>query len=439
MARIDRRRVLQLSSATAVAAGSGGLVGILASGRAPAYAQGTTLHWLKFVDFVPPSDQLLKGKIAAECEKALGIKLNIEPIDGNSVQARITSAIQSGTGADIIMAINNWPQLYGDSVVDVSDIAEEIGKAQGGYYETARVCANDGKKWIGVPWTIIPSVLVNRTSWFAEIGINAENFPKTWDDYRAAGKKLKPKSRPFGQTLGHTYGDAPAFWYPYLWSWGGKEIGADGKTVVLNSNETVELVKYAIGFWKDCYDEGGFAWDDASNNRAFLSNTCSSTENGASIYLLAKRKFEDYLTETGKPLKDDILSHPAAGGGRRPVQLSRAVHQHGDGLFEEPQGGDGFSALDPYEGGLRPLVRLAGRFLGRRDQDLGEPPAMAERPGHAALPHRGVQRPRSPAMPGRPTGPRPKRYRNTSSSICIPKPCRACRQRMPSNGRMASW
>ena len=314
MERINRRRLLRLSGVGALTVHTGRIAAILASARAPAFAQGTTLHWLKFVDFVPPSDQLLKGKIAAECAKALGIKLNIETIDGNGVQARITSAIQSGTGADIMMAISNWAQLYGDSVADVSDIAEEIGKAQDGYYETARACANDGTKWIGVPWTIIPSVLVNRTSRFAEIGINAENFPKSWDEYRTQGKKLKPKSRPYGQTLGHTYGDAPAFWYPYLWSWGGKEVEADGKTVVLNSKETIKCVKYAVDFWKDCYDEGGFAWDDASNNRAFLSNTCSSTENGASIYLLAERKFEDYQTETGKPLKDDIFHMPLPAG-----------------------------------------------------------------------------------------------------------------------------
>jgi len=151
MERINRRRLLRLSGVGALTVHTGRIAAILASARAPAFAQGTTLHWLKFVDFVPPSDQLLKGKIAAECAKALGIKLNIETIDGNGVQARITSAIQSGTGADIMMAISNWAQLYGDSVADVSDIAEEIGKAQDGYYETARACAHDGTKWIGVP------------------------------------------------------------------------------------------------------------------------------------------------------------------------------------------------------------------------------------------------------------------------------------------------
>ena len=145
MAQIRRRRLLQLSGAGMVAAGTGGIAAILASGRAPAFAQGTTLHWLKFVDFVPVSDQLLRGKISEECQKALGIKLEVETINGDGVQARITSAIQAKTGPDILMAVNNWSQLYADSAVDVSDVAEEIGKAQGGYYKTAHDVANDGK------------------------------------------------------------------------------------------------------------------------------------------------------------------------------------------------------------------------------------------------------------------------------------------------------
>ena len=44
MARIDRRRLLKLSGAGAVATSTGGIAGILASGRAPAYAQETAIH-----------------------------------------------------------------------------------------------------------------------------------------------------------------------------------------------------------------------------------------------------------------------------------------------------------------------------------------------------------------------------------------------------------
>src|SRR5690349_15679135 len=135
MPGIGRRKLLKLSGAGAIAARTGGLSAIIALGRAPAYAQGVTVHWLRWNDFVPASDELLKKETAPAAEKAVGCKLNIETINGNDLQARTTSAIQSGNGPDVICALNNWPQLYNESVVDVSDLADEIGKAQGGFYE----------------------------------------------------------------------------------------------------------------------------------------------------------------------------------------------------------------------------------------------------------------------------------------------------------------
>ena len=237
MTRIDRRRVLQLSGAGIAAAGTGGLAGILASGRAPAFAQGTTLHWVRGSDYVPLSDQTVRTKINELAQKDLGLKVNLESIDGLTIQARVTSAVQSGSGPDIIGAIYNWAQLYADSVVDVSDICEELGKAQGGFYETSKAIAYDGKKWLAIPNTVIGLQIANRTSWWKEIGYGPEKYPATWEEWREAGKKLKAKGRPLGQTLAHAFGDANAFWYPYLWSWGGKEVEADGKTVVLNSKE----------------------------------------------------------------------------------------------------------------------------------------------------------------------------------------------------------
>ena len=149
MARIHRRKLLQLSGAGAMAAKTGGIAAILATSRAPAYAQAATVHWLRWNDFVPASDALLKKEIAPEAEKALGIKLNIETINGNDLQARTTSAIQSGSGPDIICGLNNWPRLYVESLADVTDVAEAIGKDQGGYYDLAKVIDNVDGKWIG--------------------------------------------------------------------------------------------------------------------------------------------------------------------------------------------------------------------------------------------------------------------------------------------------
>jgi ABC-type glycerol-3-phosphate transport system substrate-binding protein len=312
MVRIDRRSLLKLSGAGAATAATGGLAGILASGHAPAYAQQTTIHWVRWSDFVPASDQLLRNKIVPDGERALGVKIKFETINANDIQARVTSSIQSGGGPDIIMSVGNWVQLYAKSLADVTDVAEEIGNAQGGYYD---ICKNVGTyqgKWVGVPWAVGGGLVCYRKSWLAEAGY--PNFPVTWDQWHDCGKKLKAAGHPIGQTLGHTFGDAPGFWYPYLWSWGGKEVEADGKTVALDSKETLESIKFALAFWNDCCDPGGLAWDDSSNNRAFLSGTIAATNNGASIYLEAKKKPDTYLTDKGTPMKDDI-SHAPLGTG----------------------------------------------------------------------------------------------------------------------------
>src|SRR5215211_4987122 len=296
MARLDRRKFLQSSG--------GGLAGILASGRAPAFAQTTTVHWLRLGDFVPASDTLLRRELLPDAEKALGIKVNFETINGNELQARIASSIQSGSGADLIHAMHNWPHLYAESVVDVSDVAEEIAKEQGGFYDIFPAIAKSEKGWLAVPWAALGILLCYRKSWFDEIGVT--KFPETWESYRAAGKLLKAKGRPLGQTLGHTFGDAPAFSYPFLWSFGGKEVDESGK-VVINSKETIDSVKFMTGFWKDAHDEGGLAWDDTNNNRAFLSQTISATLNGASIYIESLRNPDKYISEKGAQLKTDIL------------------------------------------------------------------------------------------------------------------------------------
>src|SRR5207247_8133787 len=138
MARFSRRKFLQASGA--------GLAGILASHQAPVFAQQSTVHWLKWNDFVPASDELLRKTMLPEAMKALGMKINLETINGNDLQARITAAIQSGAGPDLIMAFNNFPHVYSSGVADVSDVAEAVAKAQGGYYRRCRANPRDGQQ-----------------------------------------------------------------------------------------------------------------------------------------------------------------------------------------------------------------------------------------------------------------------------------------------------
>jgi multiple sugar transport system substrate-binding protein len=311
MSRINRRKALKLAGTGALAT-AGGMVGILATGRAPALAQQKTVHWLRWVDFVPASDTLLRKEMLPRAEKELGMKITLETVNGNDLQPRATAAIQSGSGPDLIMAFNNTTYIYANSVVDLTDLAEDLSKREDGIYKYCRSLCSNGKIFMSMPWAVPGAMISYRKSWFEEVG--ATSFPKTWVEYREVAKKLKAKGRPIGQTLGHTFGDAPTFTYPYMWSWGGKEVEADGKTVAINSKETIDSVKFMAGFWKDGCDEGGLAWDDTNNNRAFLSQTISATLNGASIYIESSRKPDQYQTEKGTPLYKDVLHSPLPAG-----------------------------------------------------------------------------------------------------------------------------
>jgi multiple sugar transport system substrate-binding protein len=169
-----------------------------------------------------------------------------------------------------------------------------------------------GGKWMAMPHSIIGNAIAYRKSWLKEVGAN--EFPKTWPEAHKVFAQLKKKGKAYGQTLGHTFGDAPTFTYPMLWCYGGAETDAPGKKVVINSKGTVDSVKFMQAYWKDTCDEGGLAWDDTNNNRAFHAGDISATLNGASIYIVAKRQPDKIKDEKGEPMWHDIDHAPLPAG-----------------------------------------------------------------------------------------------------------------------------
>jgi multiple sugar transport system substrate-binding protein len=288
-----------------------GIAAILAAGRAPAHAQGTKLHVLRWNDFVPACDTELKRQ-APEASKALGAEVTFEFINANDLQPRITAAIQSASGADIIMMQHNWPFLYASALVDVSDLAEWQAKEQGPFYNQSESAVKDGKRYLALPHSIVGLQFAYRKSWFDEAG--QTTWPKTLEELRQVGMKLKKKGKPIGQTLGHTFGDAPAWSYPLLWNFGAAETDKSGKKVVIDSKGAVESVKFMQAFWKDACDEGGLAWDDTNNNRAFMAGEISATLNGASIYIASKRGQDKVKDDKGEPMVRDIQHGPIPNG-----------------------------------------------------------------------------------------------------------------------------
>src|SRR3984893_13163924 len=186
LSQVDRRTFIK--TAGVAAAAMGGIEGILAARRAPAFAQGTKLHWVRWVDFIPESDVELKRQMP-EASKALGAEVTFETINANDLQPRITAAIQSGAGADIFNFQYNWAHLYQNSVIDVSDVATDLGKSEGGFYEVYPASCGVNGKWLAVPHSIVGNAVAHRKSWLREVG--ATHYPKTWDEARKVFGALK--------------------------------------------------------------------------------------------------------------------------------------------------------------------------------------------------------------------------------------------------------
>ena len=147
---INRRVFLKAAGAATGAAVAGGIPAIVAAQKAPSFPKGTKLNILTWVSFVPASDVEFK-RLVGEFGKLAGVDVTADLINMNDLNPRIASAIETKSGPDIIMMISNWPHLYADGLADVDDVAEEIGKRDGGFYDIMRKVSVVGKTWKSVP------------------------------------------------------------------------------------------------------------------------------------------------------------------------------------------------------------------------------------------------------------------------------------------------
>ena len=316
--RYSRRTIIKRASAIGLSAAA--VSGVLSAtghtvmaSQTPAVNLGGSLNMLISTAFVPAA-QTFFGEQAKKFGTDNGVDVTVDFINWPDLQPRTTSAVQAGSGPDIVELWDTIPYLFSESLVDVGDLAATAEKAQGGYYDwVTKTAAVDGK-WLSVPHGTSSIAVAYRKSFLEQAGVQdpEKNFPKTWEELFKVGKVLKEKvGKPIGQSLGQTLGDSPGFCYPYMWSYGAMEVKEDGKSVAFDVDSFHQGMDLFIQGWKDAFDETGTGWDDSTNNSAYLSGQISMTLNGSSIYLAAADpKGENYNAE----LAADTFHAPLPSG-----------------------------------------------------------------------------------------------------------------------------
>src|SRR5215475_112788 len=369
-----------------------GTVGAMIGPR-QARAATKSLTVLHESSFIKTFDEYFQKTLAPAYEKETGIKVNYELTSVGSLPTRISTITETGSGADLTMTFLLLPFLFDEKLLDVSDIAEEAGKKQGGWYDAAKEAAIVNDRWKAIPFSNIGQLMNWRTDWFAEVGV--KKFPDTWEELYEVGKKLKAKGHPFGFELGHGFGDNHGWLYPLLWSYGGHEVDKDGKTVTIDSDETAKAVDFARKFFKDTMLDDVLSWTDVSNNKAWYAEQISCTNNAESILFVGKRDFPAIAKVTDQAQNPmgpkgrfhllDSISHSIFSFS--PVR--EAAHDFLKWLMQEKQLGAWYASADSY---YQPVVKGYDNApmwdVEPRNKPYRDAMATAHLPGWPAPPHR---------------------------------------------------
>ena len=294
----NRRKFLEGSAGVAAAA----TLGPAAAVWAPAvHAQATLalkpekdakLRVLRWSRFVQGDIDAYMANVKKFTEKT-GIEVRVDNEGWEDVRPKAAVAANTGAGPDIILSTNDDANLYPDKLLDVTDVAEYIGKKYGGWYPAGQAFLRpDGKKWIGIPLGAAGSMMVYRESVLKSAGF--DSFPKDTDGFLKMMKAVKDKGMPGGMALGNATGDG--LWCNWLmWAFGGQLVDKDNK-VVIDSVGTLRALEYGKELY-GTFVPGTLSWLDPNNNKAFLDGQVSVTNNGISIYVAAKNSPDPKLKE----------------------------------------------------------------------------------------------------------------------------------------------
>ncbi len=277
--------------------------------------------------YVKNLDDYFQSVLIPRYQQEMGVKINYEiQAAGGSAVPRLVSIVESKAPVDAAWVQQEW--LYREGLIDVSEIAQEIGKQQGGWYaEIERLCKWQGK-WKSVPFGNIGQTMVYRRDWFEEAGV--KKFPDTWDEFLEAAIKLKAKGHPFGMSMGNGFADNNSWLLPLLWSYGAQVVDKDGKTIHLDSHETARCVDYVRKLYKEGCIEDCVGWLDPANNKAFLTSQISCTNNASSILISAKRD----LPEMGKVIDHALNPRGPKGRFHSLVEVTHGIFSH----TKDPEG-----------------------------------------------------------------------------------------------------
>src|SRR6201991_1586831 len=153
---ITRRDALALGVSAAALAATGASAQTASTIKAAdvaapklAIEKGASLRMLRPVRFVQADEDVFRAN-AAKFTKDTGVEVKVDFVGWEDINQQTAVTSNSGAGPDIIIGFSDAPHIYIDKLVELTDVADYIGKRYGGWLPLAQRYGKKGKSdaWI---------------------------------------------------------------------------------------------------------------------------------------------------------------------------------------------------------------------------------------------------------------------------------------------------
>ncbi|HXI18545.1 MAG TPA: ABC transporter substrate-binding protein [Chloroflexota bacterium] len=219
-------------------------------------------------------------------------------LGGSDVYQKFQAQKAAGQPVDFIvhqglnLRLMNLYDLVRDATPVINRAVQRYGRTTSG----AQIDAQIDNKWIGVPFFDRTDGYWIRADKAAENGFYPETGSfDTWQGVFEAAKAMSRPSEGFygwGMTTNRS-GDGEYLMWRVIHAWGGALTDPTGNIVTFYSPETIDAVSWLADVYLNSQNQNMFppgvnAWNDLSNNEAFLAGSIGVTSNGGTLFASAR-------------------------------------------------------------------------------------------------------------------------------------------------------
>jgi ABC-type glycerol-3-phosphate transport system substrate-binding protein len=312
MATTTRRQALKIGAAAAALP----LVHIRTAGAAGKLTLGFWDHWV-------PAGNAAMSKLIQQWADKTKTDVSVDYITtvGNKNLLTIAAEAQSRTGHDAL-AFPTWEVHNNGRLLEpMDDVVKRLSAKYGQITPINQYLATvDGS------WRAMPSISgsqnkpsCTRISFFKQNGIDVQAIAPTgtemgagydkwtWDTFLDMAGKAQKAGLPFGLPLGQ-FTDA-VDWVGALFASYGAQLVDEKGNVTVKSDKVRQVLAWAQKLVPSLPGDV-FSWDDASNNRALISNKSALVFNPPSAWAVAKKDAPQVAEDCW------YLPNPAGPAGR---------------------------------------------------------------------------------------------------------------------------